>query len=193
MNRSFFILLWLLVASICGRLSAQDASYRISPDDRLKVSVFDEPELESEVSVARNGMVSLPLVNEVRVSGKTAYEAQLAIAEQYTAQQYLRSPQVTVTVVTFAANHVTILGQVGKPGVIEIPGGQTKIDLLTAIAGAGDFKGIANTKKVTITRNKGKADERTETHDVKDMMKGGGGKTIYLYPGDVVFVPQRII
>ena len=179
----------LLLGGAFGQ-AEPDANYKISPNDKLSVSVFDEPELAVDVAVAADGMVTLPMINQIRVAGKSAHEAQLAIAQSYKSKEYLRNPQVTVTVSYFVQLTVSVLGQVGKPGNIEIPGGQQQIDLLTAIANAGDFKNIAQKKKVKITR---KADKHTETHDVKDLMTdGGGGKTIYLYPGDVVFVPQRL-
>jgi protein involved in polysaccharide export with SLBB domain len=114
----------------------------------------------------------------------------MAIAKAYKVKEFLKNPQVTVSVSAFVKLTVSVLGQVGSPGAIEIPGGQQQIDLLAAIAKAGDFKGIANKKKVRITR---KANQRTETHDVKSLMTDDGdGKAVYLYPGDVVFVPQRL-
>lgn len=187
--RTTILMLTFLLGSVFGQ-DKPEVSYKISSNDKVSVSVFDEPELAVEVAVAANGRITLPMINEIRVAGKSAHEAQLAIAQAYKSQQYLRNPQVTVTVTEFVQLSVSVLGQVGRPGNIPIPGGQKRIDLLTAIANAGDFKGIANTKKVRITR---KTNKRIETHNVKDLMNDGGGKTIYLYPGDVVFVPQRII
>ena len=187
--RSTILTFTLLLGGAFGQ-AAPDASYKISPSDTLSVSVFDEPELALVVVVAANGTVTLPMINEIRVAGNSAHEAQLVIAQSYKSKQLLRNPQVTVTVSDFVKLTVSVLGQVGKPGNILIAGGQQRIDLLTAIANAGDFKNIAQTKKVKITR---KANKRTETHDVKGLMSNrGDGKTIYLYPGDVVFVPQRI-
>lgn len=188
-----FIKLIPLIALLSGSAFAQDApaaNYRIAANDTLKVSVYDEPELESPVVVAGNGMVTLPLINQIRLAGKTTHEAELAIASAYKTGQFLRSPQVTVTVTAFTEHTVSILGEVGKPGNVVIAGGQTKIELLTAIANAGDFKRIAQKKKIKIKR---KQTGKTEVHDVRDMMSEGKGRTIYLYPGDVVVVPQRII
>ena len=184
-----------LAASSFAQGNAVSANYRLTPNDQITMSVFGEPDItDVAATVAGSGMVNLPLIKPIRLAGKTVREAELAVTQAYIAQELFRSPQVTISVKEFAQHSVTILGQVGKPGVVPIPGGQARIDLVTAIASAGDFRGIANQKKVRITRNRGKANEKTEEVNVKDIMNGRARtKTVYLFPGDVVFVPQRII
>ncbi len=170
-----------------------DASYRISPNDKLAVTVYEEPDLAAEVSVSSNGMVTLPLIQQVKVLGKTTRQVEMSIAAAYRDQRFLKRPQVTVTVVEFAQRTVSVLGQVNRPGPVLIPGGQERIELLAAIAGAGDFKGIANKRKVRVTRNKGQKGEKSTVVNVTAILNSEkGAQSIFLYPGDFVFVPQRI-
>jgi polysaccharide export outer membrane protein len=185
-----FFLFGLCLGS--SNLFAQaDANYRISPSDQLAISVFDEPELSVERSVVGSGMISLELLSEqVKVGGKTAREAEIAIAKAYQENQLLRSPQVTVTVMTFALHSVSVMGFVNKPGKVPMPPGQTRISIIDAIAGAMDFKGIAQKKKVTITRKKGA--QKPEIIDYEKLIKSGGAAELFLYPGDSVSVPQRL-
>lgn len=168
-----------------------DVNYKISPNDKLQVSVYEEPDLTVEVVVGGNGTVTLPLIQQIKVSGRTSREVEMAIAAAYKSQRYLRNPQITITVLEFAQRTVSVLGQVNKPGSVPIPGGQTSIDLLVAIAGAGDFRNIANKKKVKITRKNG-ARGKSITVNVVDLLEGNRDQVFYLYPGDIVLVPQRI-
>lgn len=197
------VLSLLLGAFALGSASAQeravvasatpDTNYRLSPNDQLAISVYEEPDLTVERSVASNGMITLPLIDQVKVAGKTVSEAQNTIAAAYREQQFLRFPQVSVTVAQFAERTVSVFGEVNKPGAVVIPGGQTRIELLSAIALAGDFKRIAKKSKVKVTRNQGRQGQKTEEIDVKDLLESKGTRgTIYLYPGDIVSVPQRI-
>ncbi len=185
-----------LIASLAvvlglGSALAQEtanANYRISASDRIAISVHQEDELCVERAVANNGMVTLPLIEEIRVAGKTAREAEKAIEAAYRDERFLRHPQVTVTVAQFVERSISVLGAVNKPGTVVIPGGQVQIDLMTAIANAGDFKQIANKKKVRITRKNGKIIEI----NAEDIISGKS-KPVVLFPGDIVSVKQRWI
>jgi polysaccharide export outer membrane protein len=93
---------------------------------------------------------------------------------------------ITVAKNPFANKTVTMLGQVNRKGAIPFPL-SGRLDIMTAIAGAGGFTDIANAKKVKVTRS-GK-DYLVNTRDLA-ARKGG---TVWLYPGDIVTVAERII
>ena len=173
-------------------LAQSELNYRISPSDQVAISVFEEPELSVERSVVASGMITLPLIEQIKIAGKTPREAEIAIARAFKEKQFLKNPQVTVTVTNFAQHTVSVTGFVNKPGKVTMPPGQTRIPLLDAIAAAGDFKNIAKKKKVTIIRKSGSRNGRPEYVNVEDLMKAGRGASLFLYPGDSVFVPQRL-
>lgn len=164
-------------------------NYRLSTGDKVKITVFDEPDLLTEQEIDGDGRISLPLIGDVKVGSRTASEAERAIELSYKENELLKRPQVSLAVIDYAKRQVSILGEVANPGLVTIASGQTKIELLQAVAGAGGFKGIAQKKKVSITRKGG----RKETVSAYDLERGNLKQPVYLYPGDVVFVPQRII
>ncbi len=177
-----------------GNSATPDPNYRLSPNDQLAISVYEEPELSLEVAVTSNGTITLPLIKQVKVSGKTVGQVEATIEAAYKDQEFLRFPQVSVTIAKFAERTVSVFGHVNKPGAVPFPGGQTRISLLSAIAGAGGFKQIANQRKVKITRGDGNGAERTMEVNVQDLLNAkDGADHVYLYPGDTVTVLQRII
>lgn len=177
-----------------GNSANPDPNYRLSPNDQLAVSVYEEPDLSLEVAVTSNGTITLPLIKQVRVVGKTVGQVEADIEAAYKNQEFLRFPQVSVTIAKFAERSVSVFGEVNKPGAVLMPGGQTRMDLLSAIAAAGGFRGIANQKKVRITRGQNARGAKTIEVNVKDLLNSeGDAKKVFLYPGDTVVVPQRLI
>ena len=175
-----------------------DLQYRISPNDFLAISVMGEPELDVKRSVTSNGMITLPMIEEVEVVGNTPREAEEAIAQEYLDQEFFQNPQVSVTIEKFSEKTVSVLGYVHKPGLVPIPAGYMRIKFLEAIAQAGDFKPIANLKKVKITRNResssvGDTPVKDTMVNVDDWRKNGyPNPPVYLYPGDVVRIKPKV-
>src|SRR5262245_14115541 len=93
-------------------------AYRIGPLDVLDVSVFQAPDLSKTVEVADNGMVDLPLIGETPAAGKTASELQRDLSAKLGAK-YLQNPQVSVRVVEYNSNRVTVSGAIRSPGVFQ--------------------------------------------------------------------------
>lgn len=168
-------------------LAQLDPSYRLLPNDQLKISVFGEEDLTGDYALTSRGTVTLPFIGGVKLGGKTPTEAQALIAKAYVDNRILRNPQVNVTVAKFAELSVMVLGKVNKPGPVPIPPGQTRIDLMSAIAGAGDFTGIAKKKKISIKRKK---NGKLEEVNAEKLL--GEAKQVFLFPGDIVSVPQRL-
>ncbi len=115
--------------------------YRVKTGDELTVTVFGAEELNTTAKVNSSGAVIVPLLGPVNVEGMTESEAAGALAERY-GQRYLIDPSVTVFVSQRKNNKARILGQVGRPGVYELPPNATLLDL---IALAGGVTPAANT------------------------------------------------
>ncbi|WP_295384893.1 polysaccharide biosynthesis/export family protein [uncultured Thiodictyon sp.] len=111
-----------------------DLIYRIGPYDTLRVDVFGVPELSADADVNLQGLIVLPLIGPVSVSGLTPNEAEAAIVRQL-AGRYLRDPRVTVYVKSSASLNVTVSGWVGKQGVQPIQGRKTLSDILAQAGG----------------------------------------------------------
>jgi polysaccharide export outer membrane protein len=124
--------------------------YSIGVGDKLAVHVFRVEDLSfEELVVDTSGNIQLPLIGAVRGAGRTAGEMSNEIAQRL-ATQYLRDPQVTVTVKEAASQKITVDGAVTKPGVYEMRGSTS---LLQAIAMAEGPTRVADLTKVAVFRN----------------------------------------
>ncbi|HVU30246.1 MAG TPA: polysaccharide biosynthesis/export family protein [Sphingomicrobium sp.] len=128
---------------------AQDfTNYQIGPMDELVVDVFGAPDLKRDGQVDSAGNISLPLVGNISVGGKTPAEASHAIAEALRGK-YLKDPQVTITIAKVNPRTVTVDGAVSQPGVYPVTGRMT---LQEAIASARGAANVANLDNVVIFR-----------------------------------------
>jgi polysaccharide export outer membrane protein len=129
--------------------SAPQTEYRIGVGDKLSIRVFQVADLSfDELVVDTSGNLQLPLIGAVRASDRTAGELSTEIAEKLSAQ-YLRNPQVTVTVTEAASQKITVDGAVTKPGVYEMRG---TTSLLQAVAMAEGPSRVADLTKVAVFR-----------------------------------------
>lgn len=165
--------------------------YVLQPSDLIRIDVFQEPDLQREVRLSGDSRISLPLINDVDLKGKTIAEAQKIIRDLYD-RDYLVNPQVNITVLEYAKESVNVLGSVNNPGPVTIPPDRP-LTLLDAIARAGGFSRLANRRKVLITHST--EDHRTVTSVVNadDIMQSNNPDQQKLQKGDVIFVPERIL
>ena len=131
-------------------IAAPSTEYRIGVGDKLDVRVFQVADLSfEELVVDTSGNINLPLIGAVRSAGRTAGEMSSDIAARL-ASQYLRDPQVTVTVKEAASQKITVDGAVTKPGVYEMRGSTS---LLQAVAMAEGPTRVADLTKVAVFRS----------------------------------------
>ncbi len=107
--------------------------YKIGPEDLLEISVFEEEKLNKTVRVSSQGNISLPLLGILRVKGLTAYELEKEIRDLLV-EKYLQDPHVGVFIKEYRNQQISVIGAVDKPGVYDVRGQKTILDLL-AIAG----------------------------------------------------------
>lgn len=132
------------------RVVTTPVEYRIGVGDKLDVRVFQVADLSfEELVIDTSGNINMPLIGAVRGAGRTAGEMSAEIAERL-AEQYLRNPQVTVTVKEAASQKITVDGAVTKPGVYEMRGSTS---LLQAVAMAEGPTRVADLTKVAVFRN----------------------------------------
>jgi polysaccharide export outer membrane protein len=159
--------------------------YVVGVADILDISIWKEPELSrTSVTIRPDGMISMPLIGMVKVSGMTPSQIQETLASKL--HRYLSVPQVTVTVVEIRSKFVYITGEVNKPGVYPLA---APIDVLQLIIKAGGTTPFARSKSITILRVvDGKQQKICVNY--KKMIRGEyPGQNISLLPGDTVVVP----
>ena len=159
-----------------------DASYKIGPQDVLRVDVWKETEISRAVPVRPDGKISLPLLNDVQAAGLTAMELANVITEGL--KKYMNNPQVTVTVTEINSRRVYVTGEVTRPGAYPLLPNMTALQALTSASG---FTQFANPKKVYVLRNEN-GKQVKHPFNYKAVLDGKQ-EDIPLQPGDTIVVP----
>lgn len=174
--------LMLVLLSFCIVNSAEETGkeYAIASNDILEITVYDEPDLSTTVRVAQDGMISYPLLGNIKVAGLTVRSLEAEITKLLAAD-YLVKPQVKVFVKQYAK--ISILGEVRNPGSYEM---REKLTLTEAIALAQGFIATANTSDVKIIRT---VDAKKETLNVDfDRILERALPDVELIANDVIIV-----
>lgn len=173
--------------SAMAAAGVKQKEYRISPADLLEISVFQQPEWDMKLRVSEGGVISLPLIGEVKVGGLTQGEAVAALSRKL--QQFLVNPQVSFFIREYGNKKIMVMGEVRAPGSYNLPP-ESKLSVLEAISLAGGFTGVAAPDRTKVIRNS-EGRSRTITVTISDIIKRGDRrKDILLEPNDVIYVPQ---
>ncbi len=170
--------------------------YKIAPGDRVSVIVFGHPELstgklesatfyttrQDGVLVSPRGTITLPLIDEIKVSGLTKEEAKNLIEEKLS--KYVKKPRVYVEILN---QRVYVLGEVNKPG--NVPLFDERMTLIEAIARAGDFNIYSLRNRVMIIRGD-LSNPEVKYVDLTNLNKLKA-TDLFLQPNDIVYVPPN--
>jgi polysaccharide biosynthesis/export protein len=168
-------------AAAAGPLTVSP-NYIIGASDVLDIEVWKEPQLSGKLPVRPDGKISLPLINDVMAAGLTPMELQADITAQL--KKFVTDPIVDISVLAVNSKHVFMVGEVTKPGPIDITPGMT---VLQAIASAG-LTPYANAKKIYILRGD-PANQKKVMFDYTKAVKKGDMQGVTLMPGDTIVVP----
>jgi polysaccharide biosynthesis/export protein len=173
--------------------------YRITRNDRLAISVYNEPDLTTgNHRVEARGTINLQLVGDVRVVGMTVAEAGDAVAKAYREGRYLRNPQVTVTIEEYSPRAVNVIGKVKFPARVELPPEQ-QWTVKEVIMKCGGFDDTAKGTAVRLTRTMPDGTPKTFILDVqsailgKDRAANSADASFPVEPDDVIYVPEKLI
>lgn len=158
------------------------SGYRIGAEDELAIAVWHEPELSQQVVVRPDGMITLPLVNDVKVAGLTMEEVQTLLIEKL--KSVVNDPQVTVTVKAVKSRRVFLVGNVTKQGAYPLGGHMTVLELIAEAGGLGPF---AKGGSIYVLRKDNEKETRLPFNYKKAL--SGKGSNPELMPGDMVVVP----
>ena len=162
-----------------------NANYMIGPEDVLYIHVWKEEAFTKTVTVRSDGMITLPLIDEVQASGQTPLQLKDGLTEKFKA--FIDDPTVTVTVTEANSFRVFVTGQVKNPGVYRLRSETTLLQIITL---AGEFTREADTRKIVIIRKENGKDRRLEAN-YREIIDGNLGSNIVLRLGDTVFVPSK--
>jgi polysaccharide export outer membrane protein len=114
--------------------------YKIGPQDLLEISVFEVEKLNKTVRVSSQGNINLPLLGILRVKGLTAEELEKEI-KSLLAEKYIQDPQINVLIKEFRNQRISVMGAVKNPGVFDVTGPKTILDVLSIAGGLRDDAG----------------------------------------------------
>ena len=162
--------------------ASQVIEYRIGAKDLLEIKVYELPELNQTVRVAEDGTVSLAVIGKVEVSGLTAQELEKKLAgildEKYTKNAH-------VTVIIREHQKIAVIGAVGRPGVYEMAGQTSLLQILSEAGGLTTQAG----KEIHILRQNDAGQKERIVLNVDELMKKSNDANLMLQPKDEIIVP----
>jgi polysaccharide export outer membrane protein len=182
--------------------SGLPSEYRIGPEDLLEITIFEAPEMNRALRVAASGEISLPLLGTVRAAGLTPRELESVLAELLR-RTYMKDPHVGVFVKELQSHPVSVFGAVFKPGVFQVRGTKTVVEMLSLAEGlasdAGDTvlvmrgAGFPSASGTAPETSGEKRDAKAETLEInlKSLLESGDPRyNATVYPGDIVKVTR---
>jgi len=160
------------------------AGYTIGPEDQLSIVYWREKDLSADVVVRPDGLISLPLLNDVMASGLTPEQLRVSITKG--ASKFVEEPTVSVVVKAINSRKVFITGQVGKAGPYPLGGPTTVLQLIATAGGVAEY---AKKSEIVVLRNEN-GKQTTFPFNYEQVMKRKNlAQNIELLPGDTVIVP----
>lgn len=185
---SLFIVAGIAFGAGCANTSAEmeaantQEGYRIGISDVIEVRVWMEDELSRTVVVRPDGMISLPLINDVKAEGLMPMTLRDVLTDEFS--RYISAPEVSVIVDEVRSYMVSVLGEVREPGRYPLDGQLTVLDM---IAQAGGLTEFASQFRITLMRT----DENNIQHRKLDntrVIRRRSHGDIFVMPGDVIIV-----
>ena len=167
-----------------AEVAADSENYIIGSEDILYIHIWKEEHLSRTVPVRRDGIISLPLVDEIKAEGLTPLQLKEILAQRF--KEFIGDPNITVMVMEANSFKVYVSGQIKNPGVHRL---RSETSLLQIIPMAGGFTDWANQKKILIIRKEGGKEKRITVNYKKIVSGETPGSNIILKPGDAIIVP----
>jgi len=167
--------------------TTQTLEYLIGEEDVLHIAVWQEPDLDQEVIVRPDGRISFPLVGDIQAAGLTIPQLDELISEKL--KQYVKFPEVSISIQKLGGKKVIVLGEILSPGVYSVSGSKT---LLEAIALAGGFTKDAVPSSTVLIRG-GFANPQPQRLNLNQALKGDLRQNVALQSEDIIFIPKKFI
>lgn len=173
-------------SAVTCRQSGPDApAYRIGTGDVLQISVWNKKDLDRTVTVRPDGMISFPLLDDIRAAGLTPMQLQNYITSGL--KKYITDAEASVVVQEVNSFTVSVLGEVQKPGRYEMQSGRATV--LDALAMAGGLTPYANRSDIHVMRESGGKTQQIPFHYGRAVSMHPEGADFCVNPGDIVVVP----
>ncbi len=165
--------------------TTSDDAFVIGTDDVLSINVWKEPDLTRIVPVRPDGMITLPLIGDIKAAGSTPKQLQETIKKKIS--DYVPNAEVTVALQEVRSLKFNIVGQVNKPGSYPLTKPMTVLD---GIALAGGFRDFAKSKKIYVLRTDASGRQVKLPFNYNEVIKGNRmGENVQLESRDTIVVP----
>ena len=174
-----------------------DPAYRLSKGDEIVVVVFNESEFSNAQRIDNRGIIRLPYAGEISIANRTVREGERYLEGLLIEKKLLRDPMVTIAVREYASREVSILGAVGNPGKYRMPREASSVEIVDVVTAMGGLRATAKGDDVQVTRILDSGEEQVVRVDVEAMINPRKGdrnsvRSFLLYPGDRIYVPERL-
>lgn len=188
MRKILLMLAGLLIATLAFTGSARADDIPLGPGDVIRINVYGSQDLTLETRISEAGLISYPLIGEVKVGGLPTAQAERKIAGLLKQGGYLVNPQVNILVTAPASQMISVLGQVYKPGRYPLDGKRNVADVIALAGGVnpdgGDTITVVHTENGKVTRTLVDIYAITHNGDTTELPSVG--------PNDVVYVERYL-
>jgi len=161
----------------------QAEDYLLGSDDLVRIKVFGYDDLSTEGRISQTGSISFPLLGEVAIAGLSTDAAAAKIASKLVAGGFIREPKVSVLVLEYESQKISVMGQVSKPGRFPLSSASSILDVL---AEAGGLITATAGDQATLVRKNG-----TKLGiDLNALFEGDPTQNLRVNGGDMIFVPK---
>ncbi len=164
--------------------------YLVGPGDSLSIFVWQNPEVSQGVTVRPDGMITTPLVEDLKVTGMTSTQVARMIEEKLSV--YIKEPIVTVIVGGFNgpySEQVRIIGEAGEPQAIPYRRSMTLLDVMIEVGGLTEFADGNDAVLVRVVDNK----QIAYTLRIDDLInRGDFFSNVDILPGDIILIPEAL-
>lgn len=156
--------------------------YILGPGDVVDVSVLGRPEFNPRVQIQTDGTLQLPFLGTFKASDLTVLQFRERVRNALIAGGYYAEPVVNVAISTYASRYVTVLGEVGAPGLVPVDRAYRISEILARVGGAKD----SGADILSLRRATGEEIKL----DVRTIAIGGPADDPVVNPGDKIFIPK---
>ncbi len=184
----FLLYLVALVQPALAQTDSRNPTYRIGPRDLVQVKVFETDQLNGSFRVSEDGDITLPLVGKVPISGLTEAEAALRV-KGVLEEKSLQRASVSVQVLEYRSNPISVIGAVRQPGSLSFVGRWTLLEALTAAGGLSNEHGAVIH---VLRRSENGLSDQVSIRSDDLLVRADQRVNIPIYPGDLINVPGEV-